>query len=138
SYLLWTIVLLVIVGVLAAFIVPQFQDVNGYHTNPGLRSQVQTVRSLIELYNVQNPVTPFDETTPVGPAFWDPLVQGDYLQAAPQNSLQHNSTLVASFPRQGAGWIWGRAVLGDPRTLNIYAVDEDGKLFSDPDTGQPY
>jgi hypothetical protein len=27
---------------------------------------------------------------------------------------------------------------GDAWTLNLYAVDEDGNLYSDPDTGTPY
>ena len=73
-----------------------------------------------------------------GPAFWDPLLHRDYLPAAPENWLRGGSSVVAALPKEGAGWVWAKAVPADPWTLNIYALDEDGNWFSNPDTGQPY
>jgi hypothetical protein len=128
---------LLIIGFFVVLIGPEIAS--PIHSDPvNVPSQLRTIRSQIELYNDQNPATPYDETTPAGPAFWDRLVQKNYLQAAPENSLQGNSSVVVASPRAGAGWFWAEAVPGDPWTLNIYVVDEDGDLYSAPDTGQPY
>ncbi|MHC4220619.1 MAG: hypothetical protein ACYSU7_19450 [Planctomycetota bacterium] len=106
-------------------------------------SRLQFVRCQIELYNVQNPETPYDEATPAGPAFWDRLVQSNYLQAEPTNPLTPNPAVndpsgVAAAPAVGGAWLWMESSPGDAWTLNLYAVDEDGNLFSDPYTGHPY
>jgi hypothetical protein len=107
-----------------------------------LRSQLQTIRSQIELYNVQNPASPYDAATPADATFWDPLVQGNYLQTAPLNPLTDASTndptAVAAAPAAGGAWLWFESSAGDAWTLNVYAVDENGNLFADPDTGNPY
>jgi hypothetical protein len=115
-----------------------------------LRSQLQTIRSQIELYNVQNPSDPYDaDGAPAGfggPGlvnFWDALVQGEYLQAEPINPHTpfpggNNPTAVAAAAAANGAWVWAESNPGDRWTLNIYAIDEDGSLYSDPDTGQPY
>ncbi len=100
-------------------------------------SQLQTIRSQIELYNSKNPETPYDATTPVGPAFWDPLVQNDHLRMAPTNPLQDNSSLVVASPTEGAGWVWAETSAGDPWTLNVYAIDENGNFFDWDNDGLP-
>ena len=43
-------------------------------------------------------------------------------------------------PGVGAGnaWVWFESSAGDAWTLNLYACDAAGALFSDPDTGNPY
>ncbi|MHC4785568.1 MAG: type II secretion system protein [Planctomycetota bacterium] len=141
SYVLGIIVLLVIVGVLAAFIVPQFTS---FHDEGGWRwGQLESIRSQMLLYNVQNPATPYDATTPVGPTFWDPLIRGGYLHVAPMNDFQNNSTIVGATPAMGTGWVWAPRydmVLADDEFpyYVIYAVDENGNLYSHPDTGHPY
>ena len=138
------LVLMAIVGVLVAIIVPRFRTRNsGCPGIPNLHAQLMTIRSQIELYNVQNPETPYDEITPVGPAFWDRLVQGNYLQSEPINPLTPNPAVndpsgVAASPAVGGAWLWMECSPGDAWTLNLYAVDEDGNLYSDPDTGTPY
>ncbi|MHC4141520.1 MAG: type II secretion system protein [Planctomycetota bacterium] len=134
-------ILLVIVGVLAAFIVPQF---TGFHDDSQalMGGQLQTIRSQILLYNVQNPATPYDETTPVGPAFWDPLIRGGYLQVAPINEFQNNSTIVGATPAMGTGWVWAPwydMVLADDGLSYylIFAVDENGNLWDSDEDGTP-
>jgi hypothetical protein len=115
-----------------------------------LRSQLQTLRSQIELYNVQNPGSPYTaDGAPEGfggPGlvdFWDALVQGSYLQAEPINPLTPNPgvndpTAVAAAATVGGAWVWAESSPGDAWTLNVYAVDEYGDLYSDPDTERPY
>jgi type II secretory pathway pseudopilin PulG len=125
-----------------AIVIPQFTDASQEAAASNLRSQLQTIRSQIELYNVQNPATPYDAATPLV-TFWDPLVQGNYLQAEPINPLTATPAVndpsgVAAAPIAGGAWLWMESSPGDTWTLNVYAVDELGGLFSDPDTGNPY
>ncbi len=101
-----------------------------------LQIQLQIIRSQIELYNVQNPATTYDATTSVI-GFWDPLVQGGYLPAEPENHLQNNSTLVGAAPAPGLGWVWAEASAGDTWTLNLYAVDANGGWYDGDGNGYP-
>ena len=139
------LIVVVILGILAAIVIPQFTDASQEAAESNLRSQLQTIRSQIELYNVQNPATMFDDTVaaPGDATFWDPLIQGNYLQSAPLNPLTANPgvndpSAVAAAPAPGGAWVWFESSPGDAWTLNVYAVDEVGGLFSDPDTGNPY
>jgi hypothetical protein len=140
----WSLDFILVVAILvgpptAFFFALLFTDMGygGQGQLSDLLSRVQTIRGQIELYNVQNPQTPYDETTPVGPTFWDPLVRGDYLPGPQMNEFQDNSSLVVSAPREGAGWVWAEAVPGEPWTLNRYAVDEDGDLLDWDEDGRP-
>ena len=135
------LIVVVILGILAAIVIPQFTDASLQAASSNLRSQLQTVRSQIELYNVQNPANPYEAATLLG-TFCDPLVQGNYLQSMPLNPLTDSSafdpTAVAAAAAVGGAWLWMESTPGDTWTLNVYAVDENGALFSDPDTGNPY
>jgi type II secretory pathway pseudopilin PulG len=139
------LVLMAIVGVLVAIIVPRVRTRNsGCPGIANLRAQLQTIRSQMELYNVQNPANPYDDTVaaPGDETFWGPLLQGNYLQIAPINPLTdapaNNPSAVNAAAAPGGAWVWAELTPGDPWGLNIYAVDEDGNLYSDPDTGTPY
>ncbi len=139
----------VIVGILAVIawhalpqlVVPQFTD-HGHSSRTSFESQLQTSRSQIELYNLQNPETRYDATTPVGPAFWDPLVRGYYLQTAPKNPFQNHSTVVGATPAMGTGWVWApRADMehaddGLP-FYGLDGVDERGNLYDGYEDGLP-
>ena len=98
-----------------------------------LLSQLQTIRSQIELYNIQNGANGYGPQTDVQ-TFWTPLVDGRYLLAQPKNQLQ-NSTKVGQRPGPGIGWVWAEKTPGDPSTLGFYAVDEKGQWF---DESAPY
>ncbi|MHC4142404.1 MAG: hypothetical protein ACYSUF_11185 [Planctomycetota bacterium] len=73
------IVMAALVGLFAAWTVPQFTGVPEGGEAYFMSRQLQAIRSQIELHRVQNAKTPYDETTPGGPAFWDPLVRGNFL-----------------------------------------------------------
>ncbi len=132
----------VIVGILVAIVWiawPQYTDTGP--DQPQLLSQLQTIRSQIELYNAQNPETRYDATTPVGPAFWDPLVRGNYLQMAPKNPYQ-NSTVVGATPAMGTGWVWApwadMVWVDDLSPVYVFrAVDENGNLYDGDQDGLP-
>ncbi len=123
------LIVVVILGILAAIVIPQFTDAAAEASRSNLQSQLQTIRSQIELYNVQNPATPYEAGTPTDAFFWDRLVQNNYLQTLPKNPLQNGTTLVGAAPLAGIGWVWAEASAGDTWTLNIYAIDEDGAWF---------
>ncbi len=99
--------------------------------------QMIFIRSQIELYNMLNPDSPYDETTPAGPGFWDRLVEGSYLHTAPTNELQQYSTLVVDWPKKGAGWVWTTGRPSATSMFNLYRIDETGELYDGDGDGQP-
>lgn len=130
------LIVVVILGILAAIVIPQFTDAAAEASRSNLQTQLQTLRSQIELYNVQNPATAYDLATTVDGDFWDPLIMGNYLMTWPKNPLQNSSTLVATAPSDGVGWVWSE-IGGNAWTLNIYTVDEDGLFFDGDGDGNP-
>ena len=125
-----------ILGPVVVAVVPQFVENDCVGYDPSFpQSELQTIRSQIELYNVQNPGKAFDDATPLV-GFWDPLLQGNYLQSAPKNALQ-NSTTVGSGPGAGVGWVWMRLDPAAGWTLNLYAVDKNGSLYDADGDGMP-
>ncbi|MCP3905016.1 MAG: prepilin-type N-terminal cleavage/methylation domain-containing protein [Planctomycetes bacterium] len=117
------LIVVVILGILAAIVIPQFTDASTEAMESSVRAQLQTIRGQIELFKVQNPAsTAYDDGSAVAD-FWGPLVVNDYLQQAPKNPMQNNSTTVAIAPAVGVGWVW---LAGD-----LTAVDPTGGDFTD-------
>jgi prepilin-type N-terminal cleavage/methylation domain-containing protein len=104
------LIVVVILGILAAIVIPQFTDASQEASASNLASQLQTIRSQIELYNVQNVNTTFD---PVAND-WDQLTNNDYLQAPPKNPFADAGvqTVIAAGVAGDStmqGWLWGDA-----------------------------
>ena len=127
------LIVVVILGILAAIVIPQFTDASQEAMKSSVQTQLQTIRSQIELHNVQNPASMFDPMVPPVGNQWDQLVVGDYLQSPPKNPLQNGSTEVATAPG-AVGWVWS-----DPLGwgTSIYAVDETGAYFDGDGDGNP-
>jgi prepilin-type N-terminal cleavage/methylation domain-containing protein len=117
------LIVVVILGILAAIVIPQFTDASDDAMDASVRSQLQTIRSQIELHNVQNPADEYDNTTAADNTFWDNLVNRNYLQQAPRNPMQNGSTTVAAAAAVGVGWVW------DAANEDISAVNTTGGLF---------
>jgi len=130
------LIVVMILGILAAIVIPQFTDAAGEASRSNLQSQLQTIRSQIELYNVQNPADAYVAGTGLGD-FWSHLIENNYLQTLPKNPLQNGSTSVAGGPGAGVGWIWGESSPGDTWTLNLYSVDENDGWFDGDGDGLP-
>jgi type II secretion system protein G len=120
------LIVVVILGILAAIVIPQFTDASDDAGRTSVQSQLQTVRSQIELYRVQNGGTLPDFVN----NDWDDLVDGDYLQQAPRNPLVSNSTLIgngANGPGQAAGagngWYWNTT------DDDMFGVDDSGLIM---------
>lgn len=108
------LIVVVILGILAAIVIPQFTDASQEAMESSVKSQLQTVRSQIELYRVKNAGTP--------PAtMFDDLVDNDYLQAAPVNPFTSSSDVGSA--STDVGWVY--TATGDDAG-DFFAVDAAG------------
>lgn len=104
------LIVVIILGILAAIVIPQFTNASTEARESSTRSQVQTIRSQIELYKLQHvdlyPTAGAVAATPAAGAWsWDKLTSqtneagtvtaggpcGPYLQQIPVNSLRNQS-----------------------------------------------
>jgi len=98
------LIVVVILGILAAIVIPQFTDASTQASEASVRSQLQTIRGQLELYKVQNG----DLYPNLVANQWADLVNADYLQAAPKNPLDTGAdqTDVAAACAVGVAWAW--------------------------------
>ena len=135
------LIVVVILGILAAIVIPQFTDASQQAMESSVVTQLQTLRSQIELHDIQWPLFPFEPlTAPVAGSPWgalvigdlamDPDYTGDYLQMEPKNPMMNGSTAVAALVGGGVGWIWA-----DPNGwgVSIYAPNQDETGYLDLD-----
>jgi general secretion pathway protein G len=115
------LIVVVILGILAAVVVPQFTNAADDANDAAVRSQLQTLRGQIELYRAQN--TPSDPTLVANQ--WAPMINGDYLMVVPVNPLTSTS-LIATVPAEGVAWVWKDKGNG---TLGLYAGDDSEGSF---------
>jgi general secretion pathway protein G len=121
------LIVVVILGILAAIVIPQFTEASTEAKTSSLCSDLQTVRSQIELYKVQhNDLFPSPEA---GGASWNRMTQysdiagnvnatktavfcyGPYLQKVPTNQFNDRNTIriEAGASTAGAntqGWVF--------------------------------
>ena len=114
------LIVVIILGILAAIVIPQFTNASQDARKNSLTSQLQTIRSQIELYKLQH-----RDKLPDVTANWDLLTQktdedgnvdpagkfGPYLQQKPANSIFGDATkadLVADGVAADAdhGWVY--------------------------------
>jgi len=136
------LIVVVILGILAAIVIPQFGSASTDARQSSLTSQLQTINSQITLYKLNhNDVLPTLLTTA-----WAQLTSatdisgstspasgattyGPYLQTAPVNPLTNSSTIanVSAAPDATAGWFF------DPSTGIVHGANASG---AESDTGQ--
>ena len=113
------LIVVIILGILAAIVIPQFTNASTDARKNSTTSLLQTLRSQIELYKLQhNDVAPDitdstnqwtklttqTESDGTAPEAGD-TVFGPYLQAAPRNPLNGNTTCAAA-PAAGVGFVY--------------------------------
>lgn len=141
------LIVVIILGILAAIVIPQFTNASQDARKSSLTSQLQTIRSQIELYKLQHldqsptglntagkiagatafaemvSKTDKDHTVNVSGAF------GPYLQATPNNSLASfsdvfvvttDATPGAASGSTGIGWVYNKT------NGKFWATDTDG------------
>ena len=139
------LIVVIILGILAAIVIPQFTNASTNARAASVVSQLQTLRSQIQLFKLQH-----NDTLPnlVGssPSCWDQLMKktniagtvdttatglyGPYLETIPKNPLNSNVDVVAASgsPVATTGWTYD-ATTGDLKATNQTATlifDESG------------
>lgn len=125
------LVVVVILGILAAVVIPQFTHASSDASSSSLRAQLHAIRSQVELYRVrhQGVLPPLGLTNNV--TDWDPLVapvdEPAYLQGAPYNPFT-GSAGIGDGEATDIGWVW------DDGTGLIFApyFDEITGIYSPP------
>jgi general secretion pathway protein G len=125
------LIVVIILGVLAAIVVPQFSSASQDSRNSALKSQLQTVRSAIEVYQMQhmdqlpdlstNWTPLMTQTNPQGGTTGTVLV-GPYLPIVPVNALTGGSSLSTA-AAAGVDWLW------NPAAGTLTALDLQGNAF---------
>ncbi|MDY7108372.1 MAG: type II secretion system protein [Planctomycetota bacterium] len=105
------LIVVVILGILAAIVIPQFTDASQEAMLSSVQSQLQTLRSQIELYRVK------EGGTLPNMADWSDLTDGDYIQQDPVNPFNDSTTIAGAYA-DGVGWIWDGS--------DLSAADPDG------------
>lgn len=127
------LIVVVILGILAAIVIPQFTNASESAKASSLVSQLQTIRSQLELYQVQhngdyptliqlwdNFTTETEVDGTAGDASGDEL--GPYMQQPPINPFESSSTVVApGGAAAGVGWVY------DENNGAVWAVMETVK-----------
>ena len=108
------LIVVTILGILAALVVPKFTDANERTNNTSVARTLQIVRHQIEYFRARR----LAEPDLLG-GQWDDLVQNDYLHTVPVNPM-NLSTQIAAVPAVGVGWVWRDDGTG---VFEIYATD---------------
>lgn len=121
------LIVVVILGILAAIVVPQFTNATQDAQAGNIDAQLQSLNSQIELYRARNNAYPDFTSATV----WDDLINDGYLKSVPKNPAASGATSVhvyATYPPTPAatdGWHWGP---------NVHGVFSLGATFFDEDT----
>ncbi len=127
------LIVVIILGILAAIVIPQFTNASQDARKSSLTSQLQTLRSQIQLYKLQH-----GDTLPNMVTDWTPLTTqttygsgsfGPYMQAAPVNPLNSKSSVVngdgSAASGTPCGFIYDYSA--GTGTGRIFGTDTDGK-----------
>jgi general secretion pathway protein G len=121
------LIVVIILGILAAIVIPQFTDASTQARVSSLKSNLQTMRSQIELYKIQHNDTPptfasfvaqmtgYTDSAGTTVAQGTSGVLGPYLQSIPTNPFNDLATVVAV--GAAGGWEY------DATTGEIHAAD---------------
>ena len=124
------LIVVIILGILAAIVIPQFTNASQDARKNSTTSLLQTIRSQIELYKLQH-----SDVLPTLTSNWNALINtstgsggvtvGPYLQATPRNPLNGLSTVVQGasggtpsgaagffYDQSGTGKIWAGGTTG--------------------------
>lgn len=108
------LIVVVILGILAAIVVPQFTTAADDARNGNVATQESTLQQQIELFRARNGAYPTlaelqaDETlasVDFTGQQWGALIDGSYIKEPPANPF-NGSTTVAAAAAAGVGWVY--------------------------------
>jgi prepilin-type N-terminal cleavage/methylation domain-containing protein len=120
------LIVVVILGILAAIVIPQFTKASESAVRSTLKSQLQTIVSQIELYRVRNRGVYPTLGTGQSDGGWGVLITESYLKEPPLNSyvgltdLETGDDTAMSVDRDSATYGWATDGSG-----NVWAVGYD-------------
>lgn len=129
------LIVVIILGILAAIVVPQFTSASEEAQLSNAQSQLQTIRNMIELYRVRNNGQ-YPPSLATGT--WDDLIGADYLRSAPVNPRTGEDSVVAGAVCAAGdvnGWFWSAADANGARTLRCARLDELNEFGTDTTAG---
>ena len=151
------LIVVIILGILAAIVIPQFTNASQDARKSNLTSQLQTIRSQLELAKLQHLDNPSPDLNTGAANPWDQLTTqtddtylvtgnlGPYLTAPPSNPLNGGTLVVinsgatepvfgaasgaTSTPATSTGWVYYTP------TGKIFATSKDGTTIYNEVTG---
>ncbi|MGA2496117.1 MAG: type II secretion system protein [Tepidisphaeraceae bacterium] len=140
------LIVVVILGILAAIVMPQFSNATTDTKKAALSDQLHNLRIQVQLYTLQHG----DQSPNITGSSWDDLVaattyqgnpRGPYLPSIPKNPLNSfsNVTVLESDPQ------WGDPVAGtdvgfvyNPRSGVVWGTNKAGtKVYNEADPNDP-
>jgi general secretion pathway protein G len=129
------LIVVIILGILAAIVIPQFTSASTDARKNSVRSQLQTLRSQVELYKLQH-----GDALPDLVTNWNPLLNtstysgttfGPYLQQIPVNPMNGRNNVVngngTAAAGSAAGFVYDLGTGTPPNgTGRIWATDSNG------------
>lgn len=135
------LIVVVILGILAAVVIPQFVNASDEAQVGNVETQLRTLRTQIQLFRAQSTANEFPQLAAdgaTGAAVWEPMITAQLLQAAPVNP-RTNSALITETEETGqegmdealaitdVGWLY------NPETGEIWAASFNEDYRSDDD-----
>ena len=111
------LIVVIILGILAAIVVPRFTGASDTTKESSAHRVLQVVRYQISYYEAQT-----KELPQLVDNQWDDLLHNDYIQYLPVNPF-NEWTLVAAAPGAGVGWVWRDSGTGN---MQVYLTDSTG------------
>lgn len=106
------LIVVVILGILAAVVVPQFAGAADEARAGNLQSQIRSIQEQIELYRARTGSYPSLAELQADPTDagtdWGPLVDNNYLKSSPVNPVNGQSA-VADEAGEDVGWVYDEA-----------------------------
>lgn len=108
------LIVVVILGILAAIVVPQFTSASNEAVKGAIQSQLQTITSQVELYRVRNQGDFPDLGEAAENSGWGDMVGEVYLKEIPVNGYTGSGVISAGSEAdaladdrdQDNGWVW--------------------------------
>ncbi len=96
------LIVVVILGILAAIVVPQFTSAADEAREGNVQSQIRTLENQLELYRARNNGSyPDDFGT-----FWQVLIDGGYIKTEPRNPLFTGDDPTSVGGDESTAWTW--------------------------------